>query len=237
MEQYNVLSGLSQTDVYIQRAYGNIQNRILQAGTDSFQTILQTAGYASGQSTASISTPMDDIFEEAARTYGVDVNLLKAIGKAESNFNADAVSPAGAIGVMQLMPATAASLGVTDPYDARQNIMGGAKYIADMVGRYDGNAELALAAYNAGSGNVERYGGIPPFAETQNYVKKVLGYMGQNLDSGTYIQQAASTSRQTPQSSTYRSDASGFDSKMQQYYVEMWKQQMSMRLCSVVSEL
>ena len=114
-----------------------------------------------------------DLFNEAATTYGVDVNLLTAIAKQESNFKADAVSSAGAIGIMQLMPATAESLGVSDPYDARENIMGGAKYIRQMLDRYDGDVTLALAAYNAGSGNVAKYGGVPPFAETQNYVAKV----------------------------------------------------------------
>jgi hypothetical protein len=114
-----------------------------------------------------------DLFNEAATTYGVDVNLLTAIAKQESNFKADAVSSAGAIGIMQLMPATAESLGVSDPYDARENIMGGAKYIRQMLDRYDGDVTLALAAYNAGSGNVAKYGGVPPFTETQNYVAKV----------------------------------------------------------------
>ena len=109
-------------------------------------------------------------FEEAAATYGVDVRLLELIAKKESNFRSDAVSHAGAMGIMQLMPATAEGLGVENPFDARENIMGGAKYIADKLAMYSGNVSLALAAYNAGSGNVAKYGGVPPFAETQNYV-------------------------------------------------------------------
>lgn len=109
-------------------------------------------------------------FEEAAATYGVDIRLLELVAKRESNFRADAVSSAGAMGIMQLMPATAEGLGVEDPFDARSNIMGGAKYIADKLKQYNGDVSLALAAYNAGSGNVAKYGGIPPFAETQNYV-------------------------------------------------------------------
>ena len=94
------------------------------------------------------------------------------------NFDPYAQSGAGAQGVMQLMPATAQSLGVTDPFDARSNIMGGAKYLSDLLARYDGNVDLALAAYNAGSGNVEKYGGVPPFQETQNYISRVKEYMG-----------------------------------------------------------
>lgn len=115
-------------------------------------------------------------FEEAADTYGVDVNLLKSIAKTESNFQADATSKAGAMGIMQLMPSTASSLGVTNAYDARENILGCAKYISQLLSQYGGDTSLALAAYNAGSGNVAKYGGIPPFTETQNYVTKVLGY-------------------------------------------------------------
>ncbi len=122
------------------------------------------------------NTTLDGIFKEASNKYGVPVNLLKAVAKAESNFNAKAESHAGAQGVMQLMPSTSKSLGVTDPFDAYQNIMGGAKLLSQFINKYDGNTSLALAAYNAGPGNVAKYGGIPPFKETQNYVKKVLGY-------------------------------------------------------------
>ena len=124
--------------------------------------------------TLSCTEDLNTYFEEAAEQYQVDIKLLKAIAYCESNFNPNAISRAGAIGVMQLMPATAAELGVTDSYDARQNILGGAKLISKLLDRYDGDTSLALAAYNAGSGNVEKYGGIPPFTETQNYVKKVL---------------------------------------------------------------
>lgn len=139
-------------------------------------------GYSSewGDMTTNLSSPYDAYFQEAAQSYGVPVALLKAMGKTESNFNQSAVSSAGAIGVMQLMPGTAASLGV-DPYDARQNIMGGAKYIAGNLEQFKGYSnglELAIAAYNAGPGAVIKNGyQIPPYKETQNYVKKVLGYL------------------------------------------------------------
>lgn len=124
---------------------------------------------------------LNAFFEEAAATYGVSCNLLKSIAKAESGFQANAVSSAGAVGIMQLMPATAASLGVSNSYDARENIMGGANLIGQLLNRYNGDTSLALAAYNAGSGNVDKYGGIPPFTETQNYVQKVLSYLGDTV--------------------------------------------------------
>lgn len=130
---------------------------------------------------------MDSIFEEAARLYNVPLALLKAVGMAESGFNANAVSPVGAQGVMQLMPATAQALGVDDPFDARSNIMGGAKYIAEKLNQYNGDIELALAAYNAGSGNVSKYGGVPPFEETINYIKRIKEYMGMDLTTGQTV--------------------------------------------------
>ncbi len=151
------------------------------APTGSFAGILGEA-----QSTMQ-KTDLDEIFARAAETYGVPVNLLKAVAKAESGFRPDVVSRCGAIGVMQLMPATARGLGVEDPYDPEQNIMGGAKYLAQKLEYYDGDVTLTLAAYNAGSGAVAKYGGVPPYPETQNYVKKVLGYMGQDITAGVKL--------------------------------------------------
>lgn len=118
------------------------------AATDTdFKTALRSGGTGS-------AGDMDRIFEEAAARYNVPARLLKAVAKAESDFNPNAVSHAGAVGVMQLMPGTARSLGVSDPYDARQNIMGGAKYLKENLDRF-GDVSLALAAYNAGPGAVQ----------------------------------------------------------------------------------
>ena len=165
-----------------------VANTATVSGTQSSDTTSADTQAASGAgstgdtstvssgTTSSSKTDLDAYFEEAARTYGVDVNLLKAIAHTESNFNPNATSSAGAMGVMQLMPSTAKSLGIKDAYNARDNIMGGAKVISQHLSRYNGDVSLALAAYNAGSGNVKKYGGIPPFTETQNYVKKVLAY-------------------------------------------------------------
>ena len=143
--------------------------------------------YRSTAQKLDVPESMDAIFQEAAEKYQVPVQLLMAVGKAESGFNPNAVSPVGAQGVMQLMPATAASLGVTDPFDARSNIMGGAKYLGEKLREYNGDIELALAAYNAGSGNVAKYGGVPPFTETRNYIQRIKEYMGTDLSTGKTV--------------------------------------------------
>lgn len=130
---------------------------------------------------------LDDIFEEAAKKYQVDVNLLKAIGKAESDFRPNLTSHAGAMGIMQIMPATAKEYGVTNPYDPRQNIMAGAREISELLQKYNGDLELSLAGYNAGMGNVAKYGGVPPFRETRNYIKKVTEYLKTPIHTGKTV--------------------------------------------------
>jgi soluble lytic murein transglycosylase-like protein len=129
-------------------------------------------------------TQYDAQITAAATQYGIDPALLKGLIRQESNFDADARSPVGAQGLTQLMPGTAASLGVTDPTDPAQAIDGGAKYLKQQLDRFGGDAAKALAAYNAGPGAVAEHGGVPPYAETQNYVQKVLGYAAQYRGAG-----------------------------------------------------
>ena len=143
--------------------------------TTNFDGMLRTETDKLNQ--ASVTTNLDSIFKEAANKYGVSERLLKAIAYTESGFQANATSSAGAMGIMQLMPSTASAYGVSDPYDAYQNIMGGAAVLKDLLNMFQGNQSLAIAGYNAGCGNVKKYGGIPPFTETQNYVAKVTSLM------------------------------------------------------------
>lgn len=124
----------------------------------------------SGASKAQILSMVSKVSEK----YGVDDKLVKALIKQESGFNPDATSKAGAMGLMQLMPATAKHLGVKDAYNPLQNVEGGVKYLKSMLDKYNGNIILALAAYNAGPGAVDKYSGVPPYQETKNYVKNIL---------------------------------------------------------------
>jgi soluble lytic murein transglycosylase-like protein len=117
---------------------------------------------------------IDALVEQNAATWQVDPALIKAVIANESGFNANATSPVGARGLMQLMPDTAAGLGVRDSYDPAQNVAGGARYLRGLLDRFGGDKRLAIAAYNAGPGAVEKYGDVPPYAETRNYVQNVL---------------------------------------------------------------
>ncbi len=124
-------------------------------------------------------SPFEQIINQAATTHQVDPALIKAIIMAESRYNPKAVSKRGARGLMQLMPVTAKSLGVEDSFDPAANINGGVMYFKRLLDRFDGNVEFALAAYNAGSRNVRKYGGVPPFRQTRTYIHKVFKYQRQ----------------------------------------------------------
>jgi soluble lytic murein transglycosylase-like protein len=132
-------------------------------------------GAAAAQAPAMVApAQIDSLVNQNALAQSVDPALVKAIIANESGFNANATSKVGAQGLMQLMPSTAAGLGVGDAYDPAQNVAGGTKYLKSLLDRFNGDVRLAVAAYNAGPGAVEKYGGVPPYAETQNYVQNVL---------------------------------------------------------------
>ena len=142
------------------------------------QTTYEVHGATSIKSTIPLvasnkSAPYEASINEHARRQGVAADLVRAVIQVESAFNPVAVSNKGAMGLMQLMPATAMELGVRNPFDPDQNIRGGVTYLKQLLTRYDQKVELALAAYNAGIGNVEKYGDVPPFKETRNYVNKI----------------------------------------------------------------
>ena len=126
---------------------------------------------------------INKLIDEYSQKYGLDSDFVKAVVKQESGFNEKATSKCGAMGLMQLMPGTAKALNVNDPYNARDNIEGGVKYLKSLMDRFDGDMKLALAAYNAGPNAVKKYNGVPPYNETQNYVKNIMS-MYQRIQSG-----------------------------------------------------
>ena len=166
----------------------NIQSfdKVLQSTAKSqFGTLLRNQGiksvdasiYTNPNVNFTKRTTKDEIMamiDSTAEKYGVDAKLVKAVVKQESGFNPNAKSKVGALGLMQLMPTTAKGLGVTDPMNPQQNIEGGVKYLKSLLERFHGNTILALAAYNAGPNAVSKYDGVPPYKETQNYVKSIL---------------------------------------------------------------
>jgi soluble lytic murein transglycosylase-like protein len=180
--------------------------------TTSFAS--QLAGAQSATATTATATPTtlgggaatqyDAQITAAATKYGIDPALLKGLIRQESNFDASARSSAGAQGLTQLMPGTASSLGV-DPSDPAQAIDGGARYLKQQLDRFGGDPSKALAAYNAGPGAVAKYGGVPPYAETQSYVTKVLGYAAEYEGTAT---SAAATTAAVPLTTTPVSPAS-----------------------------
>ncbi|MDI3542782.1 MAG: hypothetical protein PWP57_385 [Candidatus Atribacteria bacterium] len=148
---------------------GEIESRFSQRVSSSEErTMRGDDKYATSPDT------FDDLIKEYAQKYQLDYRLAKRVVEVESNFNPNAVSPRGAMGLMQLMPQTCRDLGVQDPFNERENLEGGMRYLRDLLNQF-GSLPLALAAYNAGPSRVNEYGGIPPFPETQDFVKKVIG--------------------------------------------------------------
>ncbi len=145
-----------------------------QKPDEDFQKILDSSIENKKNPNSTSRTEINDLIAKYADKNGLDENFVKAVINQESGFNPNATSKCGAMGLMQLMPSTAQGLGVTNAYDAEQNIEGGTKYLKGLLDRFGNDKSLALAAYNAGPNAVKKYGGIPPYAETQNYVKSVL---------------------------------------------------------------
>ena len=155
-----------------------------KSSSDTTQNTVQEAKsvkLASKTSSSTGTTKLENVFKRASEKYGVSYDFLVAVAKAESDFNPKCVSSAGAMGIMQLMPDEVKDMKVSDPYDAEQNIMAATRLLAAHLKKFDGDYTLAAAAYNAGSGAVKKYGGVPPYKETQNYVKKINQYMKEGV--------------------------------------------------------
>lgn len=162
----------------IERQFQELTGEVKKPDKD-FQSILDASmqskncGYGEFEEDVS-KGEINGLIDSYSQKNGLDADFVRAVVKQESGFNERATSRCGAAGLMQLMPGTARSLGVKNPYDAEDNVKGGTKMLANLLKTYGGNKELALAAYNAGGGAVKKYGGIPPYGETQRYVKNVL---------------------------------------------------------------
>ncbi len=163
---------------------GNMSFQNLPASQAPFGALQKIRAYSSGSLLENVGK-YSDIINEAAGAYNLQPNLIKAVIAAESAGKADSVSSKNAKGLMQLVDSTAKEMGVTNPMDPRENIMGGTKYLKSLLDEFSGNLPLALASYNAGPGAVQQYGGVPPYGETQNYIKRVMNYL--NMFDGSEV--------------------------------------------------
>lgn len=169
----------AQKRIAASRALGQSGGQVQSAALRSRDRTTEAQYKEAPKRETTLDVPFADLITTAAEAYGVSPELVAAITKVESGFNPLAQSHAGAKGLMQLMDATARSLGVKNPFDPAENIEAGVRFLSSLLHRYNGDIKLALAAYNAGPGAVERYGGIPPYKETRNYVSRVLSYWQQ----------------------------------------------------------
>ncbi|HEX3011900.1 MAG TPA: lytic transglycosylase domain-containing protein [Syntrophomonadaceae bacterium] len=149
--------------------------KILEALTSNLSNVSELGQPVAGKiNDIDSNRSFSDIIKKASEKYGVDQNVIKAVIKQESSFDPNAVSSCGAQGLMQLMPSTAKSLGVNNPFNAEENVMAGTHYLKQKLDEFNGDLHLALAAYNAGSGAVHKYGGVPPYKETRAYVDRII---------------------------------------------------------------
>ena len=174
--QFQTLSNMSAVSAGVDQNFQSILDASMStkagASVSSSDKVFSPSSVAASKSAS--KEELDSLISKYASQNSLDPDFVKAVVKQESGFNPSAKSHCGAMGLMQLMPATASSLGVHNPYDPEQNIAGGTKYLKGLMDRFEGNKELALAAYNAGPGAVKKYGGVPPYRETQNYVKNII---------------------------------------------------------------
>ena len=159
------------TSITAYRFFGNIREALVTLRAT--RPVVSHQSYGNAHANVVAPSMLAPVFREAAQAHGVDPRLLVAVARRESAMNANAISRVGACGLMQLMPATARYLGVNNVFDPRENVFGGARYLRTLLETFQGDLDLTLAAYNAGPGAVQRYNGVPPFRETQAYVKSV----------------------------------------------------------------
>jgi soluble lytic murein transglycosylase-like protein len=188
-----VLGRVSEIEAMIAAANGGSPSPSAASTSFGQQLADATGAQTATAATGSGSVPYGQLIDSAASKYGIDPAVLKGLIKQESGFNPNAGSPAGAQGLTQLMPGTAASLGVSNVHDPAQAIDAGAHYLRMQLDRFGGDYSKALAAYNAGPGAVQRYGGIPPYTETRNYVQNVLAFADQYRKTGAAAAQPQST--------------------------------------------